>query len=61
MGFILKNNEELVARLLRKQIIELNNVLREVENNRALKDHALENLKHVELQIRWLRKICMQN
>ena len=61
MGFSLKHSEDLVAGLLRKQIAELSNVLHDVEQGKPLQDYAHENLKKVEQQIRWLRKVWFED
>ena len=61
MGFSLKHSDDLVAGLLRKQISELKSVLDDVEQGRPLPDYAHDNLKKVEQQIRWLRKVWFED
>ena len=60
MGFSIGESEDLIAGLLRKQIQDLNNILRDVEAGKPSKDYAHENLKRVEQQLRWLRKIWFE-
>jgi hypothetical protein len=61
MGFSLQDNEDLIAGLLRKQVDDLTGILRDVEQGRLIEECAYENLKNVEKQIRWLRKVWLEN
>lgn len=55
LSFAGKRNEDLIAALMRKQIDELNLLLRDLESGKPLNDYAHENLRRHEMQIRWLR------
>jgi len=61
MGYALRHNEDLIAGLLRRQIEDLRGILRQFETGHPLEDNAKANIKQVEDQLRWLRKICFDN
>ena len=60
MGFSIKQSEDLIAGLLRKQIRDLTGILRDVETGKPNRQYAHENLKRVEQQVRWLRKVWFE-
>lgn len=61
MGYALRHNDDLIAGLLRRQIEDLRGILRQLETGHPLEEAAKANLKQVEDQIRWLRKVALDN
>jgi len=60
VGFCRIVNDDLFVDLLRKQIGDLTEILNDLEQGKPLKDYAHENLKNIEQQIRWLRKVRIE-
>jgi len=56
VGFSSKTSHDWFVGLLRKQIGDLDKLLKDVEDGRPIEEDAHLNLKRVEQQIRWLRK-----
>ncbi|MFA5259857.1 MAG: hypothetical protein WC450_01365 [Candidatus Omnitrophota bacterium] len=59
MGVNGKQNEDLIAGLIRKQIDDLNHVLQTLEAERVLDEYSYQNLKRVERQIHRLRTVVL--
>ena len=47
--------------ILRAQINSLQNILRSIEEGGVVEDYMYENLKVVEKNLRWLRKLFFNN
>ncbi len=50
-------NTEIIASLLRQQISILEDFLRNIEQGNRNDDYIYENLKRVEKNLKWLRKL----
>jgi hypothetical protein len=57
----LGNNQDFIMGVLRSQVAELDRLLTAMEDTSALEEYVPDRLKRVEINIRGLRKLCMDN
>ena len=50
-------NEDIIVSFLRSQIKTLENIIESVEKRNDMSDFAHENLKRIEKNLRWIRKL----
>ncbi len=55
------SNKDFIMALLRSQAKELDSLMTTVEESNTLDEHAESCLKRVEVNIRGLRKLCLDN
>ena len=56
-----KVSEDVIVQLLYTQIRILDQVLKYIEAGNSINGYVDENIKSVEVDLRWLRKFCFNN
>lgn len=54
-------SEDVIVQLLYAQIGVLNNILKHIEAGNSINGYVDENIKSVEIDLRWLRKFYFSN
>ena len=54
-------SEDMIVRFLHTQIDLLNKVLKHIEAGNSIDGYVDENIKNVEVELRWLRKFYFNN